>query len=399
MSVVIHLSAKEALSIWQKKGTINADQAAKLEAALEGEDAHDGIGKGIVIFATIGAILIGLGVLLFIGSNWQNMGPSQRILTIFAGYIVATLSAYICESRGFERVAESLWFLCSLLLGASIFLLAQIFHYSLTFWQGPFLWMVGVLVMGWARRQSVYAYLAVPLGLLALGWLGGGKGWFMDDQMQFLVDEEGLRSFLPLIGVGLIALGTMVRNGIEWAEESLFKWGAFLIAVPLIISTAEENMIKEIFEAAFTLKQIFIMLGVFLLIIFAVMKGKMRSDLSRYALILVTILLLIPTIHVGGDSFIGEVISKSTPAFVVHILLVFGLTLLSIWFGVQSANRHLVNAGILSSSVIIIIQYFSWTFDMLHSSMAFIIGGIVLIGLSVFMERTRRKLLASIATS
>ncbi|MBU0766388.1 DUF2157 domain-containing protein [Patescibacteria group bacterium] len=393
------ISALEAIEVWQKEGVLTPEQAKLLKDSLQKKSGDIGVGHGIVIFSTIGAVLVALGVLLFIGSNWQNMGPTLRILVVFTGYIVVDLGAYATQKRGLEKVPESLWFLLSLMLGAAIFLLAQIFHHSLTFWQGPLLWMFGVLAMGFARKLEPYAFFAIPLGLLALGWFGGGGGWFMDDQMQFLVDERGLRPLLPLIGIGLIALGTVVRDRVTWAEDSLFKWGTLLIAIPLIATTVHQEIASWFFETVFTLKQLLILGGVFFVIAISLVKGKMHSDISKIALLGVAAFLVLPTLHVGGEPLVGAAIKDNLVLFLMHILVVFGISLLSVWFGIRTANRGLVNTGILAASVIILIQYFSWSFEMLHSSIAFILGGIVLIALSIFMERTRKKLLASIHTS
>lgn len=390
-----NISAEDALKIWQKEGLIEKKDVQKFKSVLH-KSEDGGVGRGIVIFATIGAILVGLGVLLFIGSNWKEMAPIHRILVIAAGYATVMFGAITAQERKLPIVAESLWFLTCILLGANIALLGQIFHFSLTFWQGPFLWMLGVLAMGYAREQKAYGALAVPLGLLALGWLGGGEGWFMDDQMEFLFSDRGLRPLLSFIGIGLIAGGILTRPFAEWLDGSLEKWGALFIAIPLIVSTADADVVHEFYQATFSLKQIIIIFCVTITVFLASLKGQLENDKSRMALVAVAGLLIIPLIHVGGEPALGLFVHQGILQFMSYILAVFMLSLVSIWFGVQSANQVLVNTGITTVSIIILIQYFSWTFEMLHSSLAFILGGVVLIGLSVFMEKTRRKLLASI---
>jgi len=47
---------------------------------------------------------------------------------------------------------------------------------------------------------------------------------------------------------------------------------------------------------------------------------------------------------------------------------------------------------------LIIIQYFARSFELLDRSIAFILGGIVLIALSVFVEKQRRRIMAQIAS-
>ena len=126
--------------------------------------------------------------------------------------------------------------LATIELGGAIFLLAQIFTFSLTFWQGPFLWLLGTLAMAYARQRAAYGVLAVPLAVPTLGWLGGDSGWFMDDQLEFLVSERGLTALLPLIGVGFAALGLLARRAPYWAfaANALIAWPAAMAVSALL---------------------------------------------------------------------------------------------------------------------------------------------------------------------
>lgn len=78
------------------------------------------------------------------------------------------------------------------------------------------------------------------------------------------------------------------------------------------------------------------------------------------------------------------------------MIIVFALSVATVWVGVRALNRYLVNVGVASCSIIILIQYFAWSFEMLPTSFAFIVGGVVLILLSVAMERARRSMIARI---
>lgn len=394
------ISAKDALQLWQKEGAISAKKAEELRIILE-EKGDDHIGKGIVIFSTIGAILVGLGILLFIGSNWESMSPIIRLAVLFTGYGVICASAYISEQRGYNTVAESLWFLATIEFGANIFLIAQIYHFSLTFWQGPLLWLVGVLAMGHARRKNIYAWLAVPLFLLAVGWYAAGAGWFFSNQMEFLVSDNGLRPVLPSLGLGLIATALLLRKYNIWsyAAQSWIGWGVLLIAIPIVSMTADSQVIKEFFTMTFTLKQLIIICTGFLLAMVAIATNSVRSTDGKVVLLVTAIVLFFFTLQKNGQPLVGTIVHQNPAAFILYILFAFALALLSVWIGIRLLDKNLVNAGIASTSIIILIQYFSWSFEMLGSSIAFILGGIVLIGLSLFMEKTRRKILSQITPS
>lgn len=391
------LSAERALQIWQEKGLLSAKQAEDLRRGLASEAATSGTRRGIVIFSTIGAVLVGLGVILFIGSNWDRAGPVVRVALVFGGYGLVCAAAWGAGRRGLPRVGESLWFLATLVFGGAIFLLAQVFNFSLTFWQGPFLWLVGAVAMGYARQKGAYGVLAIPLAVLTLGWLGGGSGWFMDDQLEFLVSERGLAGLFGLLGVGFASLGLLARRFRNWtfASRSLIAWGGLMVAVTLVVSSAHDELAGEMFELLFTPKQIAIISGVLVLAAAAILFGETHRN-ARAMLIGITLLLLILIVPSGGKPLLGTLFDRNLALFALYVVFVFGLSVATVWVGVRAFNRHLINIGIASSSIIILIQYFSWSFDMLPTSFAFILGGIVLIVLSIVMERTRRAMIARV---
>jgi uncharacterized membrane protein len=394
------LSAERALRIWQETGLLSEAQALELRAALKQHTAASRTGRGIIIFSTIGATLVGLGILLFIGSNWERIGPVARSGLVFGGYGLVCALACQAQTRGLARVAESLWFLSALALGGAIFLLAQIFNFSLTYWQGPLLWLVGTLAMGHARQRAAYGILAVPLAMLALGWVGGGSGWFMDDQIEFLVGERGLTALLPLIGLAWVSLGLLARRARGWAylSGSLILWGALLVAVPLVSSTAYDELARGLFRLAFTFKQI-VVLVLAVATVAATCATRAPTPEARVFLAGLAALLCALLIQVDGQSMAAELLAQSLLAFAAYVVAVFALSIACVWLGVRSVNRHLINLGVASSSVIILVQYFSWSFEMLPTSFAFILGGIVLIGGSMVMERTRRAMLARLDAS
>ena len=396
-------SVEKALALWQKEGLLSKQKADELRQCLgEGNAKGVKVGKGIIIFSTIGAVLVGLGIILFIGSHWGQMNAIARFLTLLLGYGVICASAHLCEKKELPVVAESLWFLSTISFGANIFLLGQIFHFTLTFWQGPFLWLLGTIAMGYARHRALYGYLAVPLLILTIGWFGGGSGWFFDDQFEFLAGRHGIVPVLPVMGIGLISTGLLLRSVKDFQNFSrgLLWWGIVLISVILVLSTVDQEVLFEMFEILYTGKQIAIMLGSILLTILAIFLGDLQNQESKislavFGLFLVFLPAIAAAIGEPGSPYYRRIIE---PDYGLYNLCIFGLTILSAWIGVRSMNRGLVNAGIASASVIIIIQYFSWSIDMLDASLAFLLGGILLIILSVFMERTRRKLLSKMQT-
>lgn len=393
-------SAENALQFWEAKGLLSTEQVNELRAALAANEKGARSGRGIGIFSMLGAVLLGTGLMLFVGSNWDVASPWVRVALVGASYAAVCVGARVAGRRQYPRVSESLWFLATLFLGGGIFLLAQIFNFSLTYWQGPALWLVGTIAMAYARQRGYYVVLAVPLAILALGWFGGGSGWFRDDQTEFLASERGLLPLLGLLAVSCVSLGLLARRARMWAfsANGLIAFGAVMVAMLLLGCTLHDGAAEDVFKLHFTVKQLAIIGGTLVLVTAAALLGVVNHQ-GRALLIGTTTLMLALIYPASGEigragPLLGALFDDSIVAFALYVLFVFALSLAAVWVGVAASNRVLINVGIVTCAFIIFIQYFAWSFHMLPTSFAFIVGGAVLIGVSFAMERFRRRALA-----
>lgn len=384
-------TTERSLKRWQEEGLLTDEKVAQLRASL----AHGDSARGIRIFAVLGAVLAGLGVILFVSSNWAWMGPTYRILVLLAGYSAVVAGAVAAGRYDQPRVAEALWLLATLVLGANIFLVAQIFNDTLTYWQGTLRWMLGALVLGWAIRSRFQAVVAIPLGLLTLGWLDSGGDWLDLGQMEFLFSEGSLRPILPLIGVGLISLSLLVTRSRTWKflQGSCFGWGLMLIVTSAVVSTADPNIGEWFFEFAGRATQFTILAIATLLLASALVFGKFRWPESRWVLGATALLFVLMLVPLADEHWIDYEIGGIHLPFAGYVVAVFLLALSTIWTGVKSEQVILVNVGMVTSALLIFVQYVSWSFELLDRSLVFIFGGLILLGLSVVLEKKRRALL------
>lgn len=503
---------ERALEIWQEDGLLTAQKASELRNHLAKQKSDISKAGAVSIFSTIGAVLVGLGVLLFVASNWSEMGPLARCFILFLGYATVCTGAIAAEKHKLKKVSDSLWILATIMLGANIFHLGQIFHFSLTFWQGPLLWMIGTLAMGWARQSYMLGRLAVPLALLALGWFGGGSGFFIDDQWEFMFSERGLMPVFPYIGFALMSGGLLLRHTQSWKfiVLPLYEWGLVLIGLPLALLSVHYEVFREFSNElallpSWNAKQWFCVLsGLTLTIICTFKDGERRRTVYALpALLAVTFLcthlassepglaygIFLPLMYaaslgtvvlgayrnhdrmlslgaiclgliIAGNSvwiidegsrmkffiysiFVSSLISAliwfasekiknqkvvilgvlGTMAFLFcaynmirwsgyayylgthdyskapyfcFVLWCFLLSLGWIYGGLHLRQKQIVNAGMFIVTMVILEQYFSWASELLDRSLAFIVGGILLIVLSIFMEKKRRALIAQL---
>jgi len=394
------ISVKQALELWQQAGLIDSGKAGQLDDWLgEYQHQHPHIGDSsrlVAVFSVIGAVLAGLGLVLFVAGHWDAMGPQLRIAVLIGAYLVTVGVALLAWRADYQRVAAALWLMASLLVGANIFLIGQIFNLSLTFWQGPLLWMIAVLFMGWATQSSLQAWLAIPLALLALGWFGGGEGWFRDDQIEFLVSPSGLRPLLPVLGLCLVSLGLLARGLQSWrfAASTWLAWGVVLALVPVLIASFDHEVFRWVFEMQPVDKQWVIVAVSVALLVLALLLGRFRAPHTGMALLflaLVAYMLLIVSAFDLRDYF------QPLAAYAAFLIAIFISILVVVWAGASSREPALVSIGIVAASVFIMAQYFSWSLALLDRALAFIIGGVLLIGIAWWGERQRRRLLREMA--
>ena len=157
-------SVRNALEHWRSEGLLTDEQVGILGASAEKAQKPQDSARAVRIFGFIGAVLTGLGAILFVASNWDAMSPVQRTLMLLAGYGLTVGVAVLSEKRGLPLVAEAMWLSSTLVLGANIFLIAQIYNLSLTLWQGTLAWMIGALAMGYARQSTAQAAVAEGAG-------------------------------------------------------------------------------------------------------------------------------------------------------------------------------------------------------------------------------------------
>jgi uncharacterized membrane protein len=390
------ISAHRALELWQEAGLLGEDKADELRRHLARHPEYEGQSRFVTVFSAIGAVLAGLGLVLLVASHWDGIGPTMRIALLFAAYGLVVMFALTARRSGYSRVEASLWLMASLTVGANIFLIGQIFNFSLTYWQGPFIWMIAVLTMAWATRSSLQAWLAIPLALLALAWFGGGKGWFTDDQMAALFSASGLRPMLPILGLSLASIGLLVRRSDNWrfAARTWIAWGAMLAAVPLIIGSFHPRVFLWMLEIDLNSKHWVIIVASVVLLAAALIFGDFRARHSGLGLTFLAMVLYL-LIVIG-------VVEPDTKAargllYIGYVIIVFVMAMVVVWVGTASREKSLVNIGIGAMSVFILGQYFSWSLQLLDRAAAFIIGGILLIGIAWWAERQRRRLLQEMA--
>ncbi len=126
--------------------------------------------RGLLVLLALAAVLVGLGVLLLISYNWEQMPASLKVTAIFGALIATHAAGFELRYRlGWRRISEVAFFLGCLFYGSAIWLLAQIFHIESSNYDAIWWWAIGVLPLA-LLLDTVLLHLLFA-ALLAL-WVG-----------------------------------------------------------------------------------------------------------------------------------------------------------------------------------------------------------------------------------
>lgn len=163
---------------WEEKGLISSQQGDGILGLYNLKRAEGRHGMDMVkVLSVIGSVFIGIGVIFFVGSNWQRMPPHTKtvfllavtIATLFAGYIFSYVK------KGFENLGKSLLLLACLFWGGSIALIGQIYQMPVSDnWYIMWLWAFPILPVAIFFRNS-YVYILSSALFLIWNFLYGAN--------------------------------------------------------------------------------------------------------------------------------------------------------------------------------------------------------------------------------
>lgn len=377
---------------WVDEGIITEEQRNEIVARYEGEASS----RAIRVVLLLGAVMVGLGALLFVGANWSAIPVFGRLVLLggltATAYYAGWLIKY--EREGWTKLGDGFLLIGSLMVGATLFLTAQVFNVEANVHWLLLLWLVAVAPASYAVRSKPTLLLSV----LLLGWwsgsyVGGGEvfdvaeGFFRNlgayafygitlygvGRLHEGSDFEGFAStyktfgplfFFAMTYVVAVSELTAVRN-VEGITESAFLSGVLVAALTVAGAEVYLGKIDERVEAAWYA-------GTFGLSVFTVVVGLAFGTAE-------------PT------SFEGSV-----PAAVIltYHAAFLGLVVGTIYLGYEKRVTAYVNIGLLFFILYTGYLYVARIAAYLGTSLAFVAGGLILLFGGAYLEKKRRELVS-----
>lgn len=364
---------------WQDDGLIDAELAERL---LAHSNAPDGPVRGpfAIVLAFLGALLIGIGVIVFVASNWSVIPGNVKLLGLFVAMGLSYWGGYRLRYVGntYPGTGNALIFLGALLYGASLFLVAQAMHINAGAPSLLVLWALGVLPLGWILKYRALKLLGLWVLTLALGWeavfwteaIGGFCSIFLlwgallialgRLAPSLLEDSEGLGVFVILTALSVLATFGPGEDRAEWGllpPGGQLRWVMLTVATMLVtlvhLARAQSRSIER--------REGWGLLGLELVAVFVMLGGALEADPVRFGLNIVLLAVLVGVLWLGYE--------RRNAGWVQFALIFFGLD---------------------------VFCRYAELWSHMPTEIFFLSAGIVLLGGGIALERVRRRLLVGL---
>ncbi|RZN38804.1 MAG: DUF2157 domain-containing protein [Methanophagales archaeon ANME-1-THS] len=156
---------KKEVEDWKNQGIIDEYQAQKIlsryglaETPPEPQKVakEDESSRLITAISVLGAILAGIGVILFVASNWKKIPDFLKLMLLFVTAFGTYFAGWKLEfdTKSHPKLGHALLFLASIFVGATIFLTAQIFNVNANAHWLVLLWFLAISPFGYAFNSN-----------------------------------------------------------------------------------------------------------------------------------------------------------------------------------------------------------------------------------------------------
>lgn len=155
---------------WAREGLIAPAQAESLRSRYPLVEAKPA--WSVTLFACLGAVIAGLGVILLFAYNWDRIPRLGKLTIAGLALLAAHGGGVLVRARRRDSgggLAEGLHLLGTMLFGAGVWLVAQAYHIGEHYPNAFLVWALGALALGLALASSAQLVLGA---LLLVVWAG-----------------------------------------------------------------------------------------------------------------------------------------------------------------------------------------------------------------------------------
>ncbi|MGX1785229.1 DUF2157 domain-containing protein [Bosea sp. NPDC055332] len=407
------------LGRWVGEGLIAPESAATIRRSL----AQEGGGfKLPALLGLFGGLLIASSVSAFVAANWEEIPRIAKLVMVLLGVAGALGISARLESRGASGGADAAATCGTLIFGAGVALVGQMYHLPTDWPGGALLVAIGALIVAFLLRSNgalVVALVAIAswaggrwdereagahllfwIPFLPALWLAATRhnrlvhhlavlvllGWFatLPGQYAFFRFDYGLLAYWLAVSALFVALGALALDrGGPGLLTACLPWGLIGLILSLNVELArilEPNEAKP--GTALWLNYFAYALAVPALVGVAALARERRFAWPLALALFMS--LLVPVLFWSGGAV-------SMAGKIVVAALILAIAIGIVIAGAGGGVRRLSVAGSTLFAIAIVILLWQTIGTLLDQSLFFLVGGALLIGLASGMRRLLAK--------
>lgn len=352
----------------------------------------------VPILSIIGAVFVGAGFVLYFAANWDTFQDWAKLAILLVATLATHAAAYVLlYSRGYPKTGHALSLLGSVLYGASIFLVGQIYNLGGSFPGAMLLWLAGSVPMAYATGLASYGYLLPTLfsvwlvsyvseagmvaGEISMPWVPSvlaasfaALSVWHGKLPQFRTAFARFGLFFAFSGIFLFTFDGVLNNPTKWSSvHSLF---AAIVAVSSVAYAAK----------------------------LAVSKGADRFSFLPFAHLAALVLLGSLSPWLSGSPYFSSSAPYDAPRPPFDLAVLVFCNLYFVAFAIAAAvagtyrkDGFMVNLSLAAMAAFVVAKYFDWFFDMMDRALFFIVGGSLFVLGGWILERRRKAIIRRIS--
>lgn len=392
---------------WVQRGIITEAQRTQLL------DLYPVEAPAIGLLPLLGSLLVGLSALSVVAANWQGLPELVRLGLLLGALGSAYAGGEYFRRRGNLSLGMGLIALGLMLFGASIVLTSQLYQligYDLT---GLLAWAMAGIGLTWLYRSRLLFLLTAIISGIVQGYNTGQLGAF-----------SYLTAGGTALGLGYYwwrrpdaLLGGVLATGLLWQAALLInhlhvKITWFFIPAMLVYAFGDwqpNRPAGRALQGPPLVAAFLFTLGLALFGESDFYAGQLRAPLVPYLLALGTVLafslwgkqrrgrfgsatdwlLLLPGFYFTGG----------LPLAVATLVVLYAYSGSVLWRAHQEQNSDRVTLGTVLFIVTTAVAYFKLTWGFMDKSLFFLLGGLLLFGLSWLLRRRAARTFAGSSPS
>jgi uncharacterized membrane protein len=366
------MSLEKKLNLWKNNNLITTEQ---FDSILEYENKNSNSKLGIYTIITLGCVVLGLGIIALVASNWEVISDFVKLVIDF--FILSILGLYIFRKYDNSniRVKDSLIVVFILLIIGSIGLISQIYNTGGELYQAFLFWSIITLpIILFSESIFPSQFWIVSSFFVLNSYL---EIFLRDKNPNLLITINILciPNFFILLG---LSLNYFNLNSLKKFSKSFYFWG-FLI---FLINTISVNFLSTDLELLTDNFKIIYSLYFIITILLFILTYKKDKKLS---------ILYLAFIGLYFMNFYVHIATESTKLLNASLFI-------ALWFLISFIFLNLKYLKLFEFSFIIIgfrflLIYFEIFSSLLLTGVGLVFSGILIILIAVLYIKFKTHLL------